>query len=267
MSETLLGETFDIHGGGIDLVFPHHENEIAQSEGAHGGHPLAKVWMHNGFLQVEGEKMSKSLGNFVTIRQLREHWSGYGWPGEALRFNMLRTHYRDPIDWTLEGLDESHKTLWDWAGVFETGNVDTNEGPSAGVLDALRDDLNTPAVIAELHALKKRGDVEGLMASLRFLGFSANRKVLARFASRSAQFTAGGVFQPVIVASDLKLTGYPVEVTVVNSAEIKTLIEARNEARKAKNFKESDRIRDELLAKGITLKDNSDGTTTPEVKR
>ncbi len=99
MSEALLGETFDIHGGGIDLVFPHHENEIAQSEGAHHGHPFARYWMHNGFLQVEGEKMSKSLGNFVTIHELLKDW-----PGEVLRLNMLRTHYRQPIDWTLRSL-------------------------------------------------------------------------------------------------------------------------------------------------------------------
>ena len=99
MAGKYLGETFDIHGGGIDLVFPHHENEIAQSEGAHHGHPLAKVWMHNGFLQVEGEKMSKSAGNFFTIRELLADW-----PGEVLRFNMLRTHYRQPIDFTFAGL-------------------------------------------------------------------------------------------------------------------------------------------------------------------
>src|SRR5215475_8893635 len=109
MAGRYLGETFDIHGGGIDLMFPHHENEIAQSEGAHHGHALAKVWMHNGFLQVEGEKMSKSLGNFFTIRELLADW-----PGEVLRFNMLRTHYRQPIDWTARGLDESEKTIDHW---------------------------------------------------------------------------------------------------------------------------------------------------------
>ena len=106
MGAALLGETFDIHGGGIDLVFPHHENEIAQSEAAHHGHALANIWMHNGFLNVEGEKMSKSLGNFVTINQLLKDW-----PGEVLRFNMLRTHYRQPIDWTVAGMNESWKTL------------------------------------------------------------------------------------------------------------------------------------------------------------
>ncbi len=102
MAEAYLGETFDIHGGGIDLLFPHHENEIAQSEGAHPKSHFAKLWMHNGFLQVEGDKMSKSLGNFVTIRELLEDWKGVGWPGEALRFNMLRTHYRQPMDWAFE---------------------------------------------------------------------------------------------------------------------------------------------------------------------
>src|SRR5215467_10981668 len=104
MSEAYLGQTFDIHGGGIDLMFPHHENELAQSESAHDGRPFANIWMHNGFLQMEGEKMSKSLGNFVTIRQLLADW-----PGEVLRLNMLRTHYRQPMDWTLKGLEESKK--------------------------------------------------------------------------------------------------------------------------------------------------------------
>ena len=109
MSWKHLGEVFDIHGGGIDLVFPHHENELAQSRCAFGHNVMANVWMHNGFLQVEGQKMSKSLGNFVTIREVLEGWNGHAWPGEAVRFNMLRSHYRQPIDWTFEGLDESHK--------------------------------------------------------------------------------------------------------------------------------------------------------------
>src|SRR5579863_3725878 len=114
MSESLLGESFDIHGGGIDLVFPHHENEIAQSESAHAGAPPAQIWMHNGFLQVEGEKMSKSLGNFLTIRDLLKDW-----PGEVLRFNMLRTHYRQPMDWTFQGMKESWTTLERFYGIAE----------------------------------------------------------------------------------------------------------------------------------------------------
>ncbi len=143
MAGQYLGETFDIHGGGIDLMFPHHENEIAQSEGAHHGHALANVWMHNGFLQVEGEKMSKSLGNFFTIRDLLADW-----PGEVLRFNMLRTHYRQPIDFTVAGLRESWKMLERWYGVTEPL---ADPAPGAEFFEALGDDLNTPAAIAALH--------------------------------------------------------------------------------------------------------------------
>src|SRR5580658_3521775 len=143
MAGEYLGETFDIHGGGIDLVFPHHENEIAQSEGAHHGHALANVWMHNGFLQVEGEKMSKSAGNFFTIRDLLADW-----PGEVLRFNMLRSHYRQPIDFTLAGLRESWKTQERWYDVTEPL---ANPAPNAEFFEALSDDLNTPAAIASLH--------------------------------------------------------------------------------------------------------------------
>ena len=223
MSETLLGDTFDIHGGGIDLTFPHHENEIAQSEGAHGGHPFARVWMHNGFLQVEGEKMSKSLGNFFTIRDLLNDW-----PGEVLRFNMLRTHYRQPIDWTMQGLKESWMVLERMYG--ECANA-----PASAILDdilhALYDDLNVPQAIAEMH----QAGAAGLASALALMGFSRDA---ARIAAKSA----------------------------VDEKEISAAIAARNEARKAKNFKESDRIRDELLAKGIVLKDSPAGTTW-EVKR
>jgi cysteinyl-tRNA synthetase len=223
MGEALLGETFDIHGGGIDLVFPHHENEIAQSEGAHHGHPLARVWMHNGFLQVEGEKMSKSLGNFFTIRDLLKDW-----PGEVLRFNMLRTHYRQPMDWTMQGLKESWTTLERWYGVAEpiaSGVIGDD------MLAALADDLNTPQAIAALHQAK---DIE-LAGGLGLLGFSAVQE---------------------------KISAKP----PVDAEEIARAIALRNEARKAKNFKESDRIRDELAAKGIVLKDGPSGTTW-EVKR
>jgi cysteinyl-tRNA synthetase len=228
MGEALLGETFDIHGGGIDLMFPHHENEIAQSESAHGGHPLAKVWMHNGFLQVEGEKMSKSLGNFVTIRQaLGEE------RGDVLRFNMLKTHYRQPIDWTSQGRNESFNSLTTWYGSFQ---FPASGKFSGGVLEALEDDLNTPQAIAELHAMYRAGNFDELGSNLRALG-------LTGVAERQPR--AGNLL----------------------SAEfVKTQIELRTAARKAKDFKESDRIRDELLAKGIVLKDGPTGTTW-EVKR
>jgi len=217
------GDTIDIHGGGIDLVFPHHENEIAQSEGAHHGHPLARVWMHNGFLQVEGEKMSKSLGNFFTIRELLADW-----PGEVLRFNMLRTHYRQPIDFTFAGLKESWKLLERWYARTEPL---TDPGPDAAFLEALSDDLNTPAAIASLH----QADDMALAGGLGFLGFS---NVQLKIAARPA----------------------------VDEAEIHRAIAARNAARAAKNFAESDHIRDELLARGIVLKDGPQGTTW-EVKR
>jgi cysteinyl-tRNA synthetase len=224
MSGALLGPVFDIHGGGIDLTFPHHENEIAQSRCAHGTPVMANVWMHNGFLQVEGEKMSKSLGNFITIRELLND----GWPGEVLRLNMLRTHYRQPIDWTKKGLEESQKILTAW---FALEVIDTNNRnviPPA-VLEALEDDLNTPKAIAELHGLAAAKDVKGLGAALGLLGFDGSSlKAAAARAAESAQAVA---------------------------ATIEPLIVARLEARKRKDFKESDRIRDELARMGITLKD------------
>ena len=223
MSDALLGETFDIHGGGIDLVFPHHENEIAQSESAHGGHPLARIWMHNGFLNVEGEKMSKSLGNFVTIHDLLNDW-----PGDVLRFNMLRTHYRQPMDWTVQGMKESWKSLEAW---YESANAVHAARVSDPFLSALSDDLNTPQAIAELH----HGRDDELAGGLALLGFRPDPQ---RIATKSS----------------------------VPENEILAAIAARDAARRARNFKESDRIRDELLARGIALKDSPNGTTW-EVKR
>ena len=218
MSESLLGESFDIHGGGIDLVFPHHENEIAQSEGAHAGKPLARIWMHNGFLQVEGEKMSKSLGNFLTIHDLLQDW-----PGEVLRFNMLRTHYRQPMDWTVQGLKESWSTLERFYAVAEPILATRL---SEGFTAALCDDLNTPLAISELH----KADPAELGGGLGLLGFSV---VQDRIAARPP----------------------------VSPQEITDAIVARTAARKARNFAEADRIRDSLAEKGIVLKDLPGGTT------
>jgi cysteinyl-tRNA synthetase len=224
MAAQYLGDTFDIHGGGIDLLFPHHENEVAQSEAAHHGHALANLWMHNGFLQVEGEKMSKSLGNFITIHDLLADW-----PGDVLRLNMLRTHYRQPMDWTVAGMKESWNTLEKWYGAAEPL---ANRRIGEAFLAALSDDLNTPAAIAALHG----GTDEELAGGLALLGFSPDP---GRIAAKPA----------------------------VDTTQIADAIAARKAARKAKDFQESDRIRDELLAKGIVLKDNPDGTTTWEVKR
>jgi cysteinyl-tRNA synthetase len=235
MAEAHLGDVFDIHGGGIDLVFPHHENEIAQSRCAHGTDLMARTWLHNGFLQVEGEKMAKSLGNFVTVHELLTGWHGYAWPGEALRFNMLRTHYRQPLDWTFVGLDEAHKTLWEWYGDLE--GKETEKGVPGHVLDALLDDLNTPKAIAEMHRLHSAGHWAGLRAALGFLGFSG-------------------------VAANVKREAATGEASKTLDADrVAALVHSRNTARKAKNFAESDRIRDELEAMGITLKDAKDPKT------
>ena len=241
MADKYLGETFDIHGGGIDLMFPHHENEIAQSESVHRDHPLAKIWMHNGFLQVEGEKMSKSLGNFFTIRDLLVDW-----PGEVLRFNMLRTHYRQPIDFTLAGLRESWKTLERW---YEMTEPLADPAPDAEFLNALRDDLNTPAAIASLH----QAEPLALAGGLGFMGFS---NVQMKIADPRRE----RLLSPKPANLGIKGHTLTVEVSDIGH-DIENKIAARNAARATKNFAESDRIRDELLAKGVVLKDGPQGTT------
>ena len=190
MSWKHLGKVFDIHGGGIDLVFPHHENEIAQTRCAFDTPRMANVWMHNGFLQVEGDKMSKSLGNFVTIRELLDGWQGYGWPGEAIRFAMFRAHYRQPIDFGLQSLEEAHKALWDFYGLLEGVEADGSE-PHPSVMEALADDLNTPAAIAALFELRHRGELQALARSLRFFGFSLKRETIVRNARTAAEAAAG----------------------------------------------------------------------------
>ncbi|MEN3385793.1 MAG: cysteinyl-tRNA synthetase, partial [Hyphomicrobiales bacterium] len=158
-----LGETFDIHGGGIDLVFPHHENEIAQSRCAFQTPVMANIWMHNGFLQVESEKMSKSLGNFFTIREVLADWQG-----DVIRLAMLSSHYRQPIDWTVRNLKEAEKAL---SSFFDAAAADAEARPAPGVLEALADDLNTPKAIAEMHALKNVAGRKALAGTLAFFGF------------------------------------------------------------------------------------------------
>jgi cysteinyl-tRNA synthetase len=222
MAMKYLGDTLDIHTGGIDLAFPHHENEIAQSEAA-TGKPFARYWLHAEHLLVEGEKMSKSLGNFFTIRELLADW-----PGEVLRFNMLRSHYRQPMDFTLAGVRESWKTLERWYDVTEPL---ADPRPDASFLEALRDDLNTPLAIASLH----QAEPLALAGGLGFLGFS---NVAMKIAIKPQ----------------------------VDEMEIADAITLRQKARAERNFAESDRIRDALLAKGIVLMDGPQGTTW-EVKR
>jgi cysteinyl-tRNA synthetase len=241
MAEKHLGAVFDIHGGGIDLVFPHHENEIAQSRCAYAKEAMARYWLHNGFLQVEGEKMSKSLGNFITIHDLLQDWSG-----EEIRFNMLRTHYRQPIDWTRKGLEESRATLARWGEIYANCGGGVGEGwlPSIDVIDALQDDLNTPLAITKLHELAKeaRGGsaafAEQWVASAALLGLDAER-----WHGRSMNAS-------VLEATDPDL-----------AEKVRALVEARGKARTVKDYKEGDRIRDELAGMGITLKDAKDPET------
>jgi cysteinyl-tRNA synthetase len=248
MSGKLLGETFDIHGGGIDLAFPHHENEIAQSEGAHDGHPLAKVWMHNGFLQVEGEKMSKSLGNFLTINDLLADW-----PGEALRFNMLKTHYRQPLDWTVKDLRIARKTLNHWYDLI--GNTEARPENAAIYFenyklgDTLGDDLNVPAAMPRFHYMA---------AEL------AEKKKPSR--DELAEFKTAANFLGLLTSNAGTWFAAAKNASPIDGAEIEQKIAERNAARQAKNFAEADRLRDELLAKGIVIKDSAAGTSW-EVKR
>jgi cysteinyl-tRNA synthetase len=248
MSWKHLGETFDIHGGGIDLVFPHHENEIAQSRCAFHTGVMANYWMHNGFLQVEGEKMSKSVGNFVTIKQLydTENFGGRKWSPEALRFAMLKTHYRQPIDWTVRALEESESNLEQFHRAVE--EVVPSE-PYSAVSAALRDDLNTPLAVTELMRLwRSKTNPEALAASLKLLGFDLSNK---------------GTY-----LSPLRRT---IEKAFAQHGDLservaKAIIE-RNAARDRKDWKESDRIRDELKSIGVVLKDSKDGKTTWELAR
>jgi cysteinyl-tRNA synthetase len=256
MSWKHLGETFDIHGGGIDLVFPHHENEIAQSRCAFHTGVMANYWMHNGFLQVEGEKMSKSLGNFVTIRDaLAQEPNEPRW-GEILRLNMLRSHYRQPIDWTQAGLAESAIIYANLRRAIILANR-SKAKPSAAMMEALADDLNTPAAITELHHLAGRAmSTSGtpadaaaeLVGSLLLLGF--DRAVDHVKEDNSLR---GGLVR-AFAEDSAREKG-------LDPARLDELIIARNTARTAKNFAESDRIRDELAKMGVVLKDSKDGTT------
>jgi cysteinyl-tRNA synthetase len=235
MGEKHLGETFDIHAGGIDLMFPHHENEIAQSRGAHHGRQLANYWMHNGFLQVEGEKMSKSLGNFFTIRELlaERKFGSQAWHGRVLRLAMLQTHYRQPIDWTVERLTAARATLMDWAKLVH--DVPAAADVPAELVAALSDDLNTPAAMSVLHELTglARKSAEGrasLRRGLSFLGLLGEER-----------------FQDFAVG--------------VDAAAVEQLIAARNAARKAKDFAEADRLRGELKGMGVEIEDGPQGTS------
>ena len=228
MSNGLLGKSFDIHGGGNDLQFPHHENEIAQSRCAHPDAAFANVWMHNEMLQVEGKKMSKSLGNFFTVHDLLEQ----GVPGEVIRFVFLSTHYRKPMDWTAKKAREAEATLRKWYKLA-VGAAPGGE-PSPAAIAALADDLNTHGVLTELHRLASTDDARTLRATLEMVGLIGD--AIPQWAEETG-------------ASD------------VVAALIEDLLKDRAQARKAKDFTRADALRDGFAAAGVLVKDTADGAT------
>ena len=246
MSWRHLGETFDIHAGGIDLVFPHHENEVAQSRCCFGTPVMANVWLHNGFLQVEGEKMAKSAGNFVTIHELlaTDRFGGRSWPGEVLRLAMLRAHYRQPIDWTVRSLEEADRELDRWYPLAAGSEA---AAASPEFLDALTDDLNTPEAITRIRELYGRA-------------VSGEPEAAPRLAACGRLIGLFGHALPDWLALRQRRAG-------LDADRIERLIGLRATARAARDWAESDRIRDELAALGVRVKDNKDGTTSWEAAR
>jgi len=243
MAETHLGETIDIHGGGQDLVFPHHENEIAQSVCSHEGRPFARFWLHNGFVTMEKRKMSKSLGNTLLVHELLKQW-----PGEVLRYLLLTAHYHQPLDWSNQELERARRTLDRLYGVLRTasdsyGPFKAAEKPSEAFLDALRDDLNTPVALAEFNRLARE------------LANAADQQTAQLFA---AELLANG--QLIGLLQQNFEDWFSGNVTASESQDIERLIEQRNAARAARNWPEADRLRDQLTALGILLEDG-DGTT------
>lgn len=296
MAAKHLGQTFDIHGGGIDLTFPHHENELAQSRCAHGTDTMANVWMHNGFVQVEGEKMSKSLGNFITINDLleTEKFGGRRWDGDVLRLAMLMTDYRKPIDWTIERLIDAEKTIKRWKRTLHKFKAPLESRLSTQAVEALKNDLNTPEFIHVVKRLnldankkgfqgeeppcdepgrieEKRHSAELLKGSLQLLGFE--------FSKNSIHVEPGKM---KIIGSDVTLTLHisPIyaepTVTIEDLAnapkDLNSRIDSRLELIASNKWAEADVLRAALLTQGIQLNDSKDSetggrVTTWEVKR
>lgn len=265
MSEAFLGKTFDIHGGGLDLIFPHHENEIAQSCCAHSTPRMANVWMHNGFLQVEGKKMSKSEGNFVTIHDLlhTDKFGGRKWPGEVLRLAMLMTHYREPIDFSVRRLEEAKNISVGFANLIRR-HVPGDGEVIPEVLDALSDDLNVPLAIKAIQkGTEKPAD---LAASIYFLGLEDARIAEISESLRTEQRAE------VHAAVESAFNRVALQEIGIAERELQETISQRLAFIAEKNWAEADRIRDDLLAQGIQLKDSKDSetgarVTTWEVKR
>ncbi|HKL70367.1 class I tRNA ligase family protein, partial [Salibaculum sp.] len=222
-------EVFDIHGGGNDLMFPHHENEIAQSCCANDTEEMARVWMHNEMLQVEGKKMSKSLGNFFTVRDLLDQ----GVPGEVIRFVMLSTHYRKPMDWTQKKREEAEKTLRKWRMLVR--DIDPDDSPSPSVIDLLSDDLNTWGVISKLHHFADEGDFRALKASAQIMGLLLPESDSAFQAGLSSKVRN-------------RLAGFRNRLT-----------EARKSAMMTKDFSEVDRLKADLIDAGVEVRMSKEG--------
>ncbi|MFL2802177.1 MAG: cysteine--tRNA ligase [Paracoccaceae bacterium] len=226
MCKELLGECFDIHGGGIDLLFPHHENEVAQSMCANNTKQLANYWIHNGFVNIEGQKMSKSLGNYLTVEDLRKK----DIDGAVIRFVLLSTHYRQPLDWTNRKVSEAENILNKWFNIIEKKDVEIHGTPTKKILKALYDDLNLPLVLTEMHNLLKIKDLDGFVNSMVFLGFNNIRA-------------------KNIISTNSNLGDH------FSHKLINDLISARQTARVNKDYKKSDEIRIRLEKAGVSIND------------
>ncbi|AWK87377.1 cysteine--tRNA ligase [Azospirillum thermophilum] len=242
MAKEHLGVTFDIHGGGLDLIFPHHENEIAQSRCAHGTDTLARYWVHNGFVTVEGEKMSKSLGNFFTVHELLDDH-----PGEAIRLTLMSAHYRQPLDFTRDGLRQAKATLDRWYQALRGDPAAAEAELPIELLAALEDDLNTPLAISHLHELagavnKAKSDAE-------------------RAKAKGALLAAGRQLGLLQQEPEAWFRWAPKGAAALSDAEVEQMIADRRAARAAKNFAEADRIRKALADQGIVLEDGPQGTS------
>ncbi|MAJ64304.1 MAG: cysteine--tRNA ligase [Alphaproteobacteria bacterium] len=245
MSEAILGLPFDIHGGGQDLIFPHHENEIAQSCCAHKVETMANYWLHNGYLMVDGEKMSKSLGNFYTVRELLDDFRG-----EEIRFTLLSTHYRSPLDFTKDGLKQSRSALDRLYGALRSTqdlSIDRIPEPPADLVAALRDDLNTPLAISKLH---------GLAAIINKSDDPAERAK-----AKGELLAAGDLLGLLQQDAEAWYKWQPSARASLDEQVINDLIEERQTAKQDRDFARADEIRDQLKDQGVLLEDGPTGTT------